>query len=270
MQLRVHGIGGTSPNSVLGAPGDAQLVPRWPTPADRRAMAWYGDDPEVCVYHWANLTSGSRWFVVWPLLLPFTLLNVAGYMAPRGSLGRWLQGVHLTSCLVATVWFAGWFMLGGQVLAQAFSWKPWVGLVVSTVVALAIVVPTFLEPTWRPGGTAPPVAPGPRTGLGHPDFFRRSTAERVLYGVHLLAVIGTVGAIVWRGGRGSGGRYHAVATDVVSDAGLIVAVLLLVLLVAALFDAVGRPGGALWAFRSAGTVVVATALIGGLMVALLR
>lgn len=270
MQLRVHGIGGTSPNSVLGAPADARLVPRWPAPPDRRAMAWYDTDPEVCVYHWANLTSGSRWFVVWPLLLPFTLLNVAGYMVPRGAVGRLLQGVHLTLCLVATVWFAGWFVFGGQVLAQAFSWRPWIGLTVSSVVALAMVVPTFLEPTWRPGSTTPPIAPGSRTGLEHPDFFRRSTAERALYTLHVAAVLVTIGGIVWWGSRGTGGRHHEVATDVVVGAGLLVAVLLVVLLIGAVIDVLGRRGSALWAFRAAGTVVVATGLIGGLMVALLR
>ena len=54
---------------------------------------------DVHVYHWSPLTSGSRSFAVWPLLLPFTLVNVAGWMAP--PLPRtWRTTVHR----VGAVW----------------------------------------------------------------------------------------------------------------------------------------------------------------------
>ncbi|MEZ5203037.1 MAG: hypothetical protein R2701_01220 [Acidimicrobiales bacterium] len=97
---------------MLGVDERSMLVPRWPSNPDAKVAVWSADDPSTVAYHWAPLTSGSRWFVLWPLLLPFTLLNAAGYMVAGGSVvGRVL---HRVLCATATVWFASWLLLGGQ------------------------------------------------------------------------------------------------------------------------------------------------------------
>ncbi len=49
---------------------------------------------DVNIYHWSPVTSGSRSFAVWPLLLPYTLVNVAGWMAPPGGDAKSRRTLH--------------------------------------------------------------------------------------------------------------------------------------------------------------------------------
>jgi hypothetical protein len=132
MELRIHGIGGPSPESVLAGADPAAAPPPgavafsvWRSePSARSSVRAFPQRPNVAVYHWAPLTSGSRFFALWPLLLPFTLLNVAGWMLPRPAptrRSRWpvaaaravvvLLGWVLTAAVVV------WFVWLGQVIA---------------------------------------------------------------------------------------------------------------------------------------------------------
>jgi hypothetical protein len=100
MELRVHGIGGPDPGGVLGCASDNATVVTWRSePEARSVVRACAGRRDVHVYHWSPLTSGSRSFALWPLLLPFTLLNVAGWMAPPGS-RTWRTALHR----VAAVW----------------------------------------------------------------------------------------------------------------------------------------------------------------------
>ncbi len=99
-ELRVHGVGGTPPDAILGdlaseqVSGDAiagfyRTTDHHADAADRDA---YRDvDRHVEVYSWGGLTSQSKIRVLWLALLPFLFGNLAGWMCSaktRGSAWR--------------------------------------------------------------------------------------------------------------------------------------------------------------------------------------
>jgi hypothetical protein len=88
-ELRVHGVGGTPPDAILGdlAPeqvsGDA--IAGFYRSSDHRASgldraAGADVDRHVEVYSWGGLTSQSKIRVLWLALLPFLFANLAGWM----------------------------------------------------------------------------------------------------------------------------------------------------------------------------------------------
>ena len=90
-ELRVHGVSGTPPESMLLHP-HAHLVA-----GNRLAgfyrRAWEAEstaedtgDRRLEAYSWGGLTSGDNRRALWLLLLPFMLLNVAFYMTPSRRL----------------------------------------------------------------------------------------------------------------------------------------------------------------------------------------
>src|SRR5215472_7676502 len=88
-ELRVHGVGGSPPDAILGdlAPeqvsGDA--IAGFYRSSDHRAgdegrPAHPDVDRHVEVYSWGGLTSQSKVRVLWLALLPFLFGNLAGWM----------------------------------------------------------------------------------------------------------------------------------------------------------------------------------------------
>ena len=90
-ELRVHGVGGTTPGALLGDLAPQQVagdsVAGFYRTADVRGR-------HVEAYSWGGLTSRSGFRVLWLLLLPFMLANLAGWMgsprATRSAVHRWL------------------------------------------------------------------------------------------------------------------------------------------------------------------------------------
>ncbi|MDG4829138.1 hypothetical protein O7627_07440 [Solwaraspora sp. WMMD1047] len=81
-ELRLHGVGGTSPEDLLG--DDAPL----PVAGDRIAGFYRTadlPDRHVEAYSWGGLTSRSGTRVLWLLLFPFALANVAGWMCTAAT-----------------------------------------------------------------------------------------------------------------------------------------------------------------------------------------
>ncbi|HZD75055.1 MAG TPA: hypothetical protein VE776_14410, partial [Actinomycetota bacterium] len=91
-ELRIHGVSGTPPESILESPHPRQVA------GDKVAGFWRrwwpggqptGEDADVRgrshreAYSWGGLTSGAASRALWLLLLPFMLLNVAFYATPR-------------------------------------------------------------------------------------------------------------------------------------------------------------------------------------------
>ena len=86
-ELRVHGVAGTAPESVLQHPHTEQVAGNRDAGFFRRwweAQSVSADSPARRreAYSWGGLTSGDNLRALWLLLLPFMLLNVAFYMAP--------------------------------------------------------------------------------------------------------------------------------------------------------------------------------------------
>jgi hypothetical protein len=90
-EIRVHGVGGTAPEALLEQSGTWQVAGDDTAGFFRGAVA----DPtrSVEAYSWGGLTAKSRSRAFWVLLLPFSLINLAGWMVePRplrdGESGR--------------------------------------------------------------------------------------------------------------------------------------------------------------------------------------
>jgi hypothetical protein len=199
-ELRVHGVGGTPPDAVLGdlAPeqvsGDATAG--FYRSSDHRASdgdrnAGLDVDRHVEVYSWGGLTSQSKVRVLWLALLPFLLANLAGWMcsaATRGSPWRFrlhrlaggLGGLALTvnAALIAVMISADvvayqtaraglarhqWWLapLGWHFIAGNPARQVTLGVLVPALLVLALV--WLASRTWHYEAVRPPyrIAVGP-------------------------------------------------------------------------------------------------------------
>ena len=106
-ELRVHGVGGSSPDAILGdiapeqASGD-QIAGFYRSGDHRASPADYATgrdaDRHVECYSWGGLTSRSKVRVLWLALLPFLFGNLAGWMCSvRTRQSRWRFGLHRLS-----------------------------------------------------------------------------------------------------------------------------------------------------------------------------
>jgi hypothetical protein len=188
-ELRVHGVGGSPPDAILGdlAPelvsGDA--IAGFYRSSDHHVDPGEPDvDRHVEVYSWGGLTSRSKVRVLWLALLPFLFANLAGWMcsaSTRASAWRFrlhrlaagLGGLALTvnAALIAV-------MISGDVIAYQAPragvaltqwWLAPLGLYYvkdhpSRQVALGVLVPVLLvlalawlaSRTWRYEHVRPP------------------------------------------------------------------------------------------------------------------
>lgn len=86
VELRVHGVGGPTPDSVLGTVDPKPIAGA----ADERAGFYTRDEPgasgqRVEAFVWGGLNSKTKAQAAWWLLLPFSLINVAGWMIRPGA-----------------------------------------------------------------------------------------------------------------------------------------------------------------------------------------
>jgi hypothetical protein len=218
VELRVPGIGGPSPESVLGCePGYA--VPSWRSEPRARSMVRHAaGNYDVHAYDWRPLTSGSRSFVVWPLLLPFTLANVAGWMGPststlRGRLHRYitvLLGLAMTANCVVWLVVAG-LSIWVKVLKpkDLQPWPFWLAVISATLaMGVLVLAATFMAVgyerfrinTWPARPRKGLWGGGIHADLRDPQFYDNANEHefhwRVHIGVAVLAMAGTIFAVV--------------------------------------------------------------------------
>ena len=177
------------------------------------------NDPSVESYDWGDLTSGTGSKPFWVFLLPFTLINLAGWMhPPDGRAAPWLiqavRGlVHLLSALLTAMYVFTFGIILVDIAgyqwtrrlaepAQEIVWQQKVGVglgllaLVGVVGALVYTAGTSqtqfeqqplssLQDMDRPGGEA--WKPGER--LSWQGFFFHPLAARRRFRAHLLIAI---------------------------------------------------------------------------------
>ncbi|WP_086161625.1 hypothetical protein [Streptomyces marincola] len=142
VELMVHGVGGTSPETMLEdnrttrVTGDAtaNIHRRTDDLADR---PWDRTGPVREAYIWCNLTSGNGARALWLLLLPFTIVNLAHWMrpaapGPRRSHTLYDTLVRLTALSLTVLLVAGtcvvsldllaWQCAGSAACAERVAW----------------------------------------------------------------------------------------------------------------------------------------------------
>ncbi|WP_129312182.1 hypothetical protein [Streptomyces sp. L2] len=160
MELLVHGVGGTTPQKMLGDPRTVRITGDDTAAIFRRAEDVHAEDvhaeavhtgdvhaqirpgghrdgPVREAYVWCNLTSGDSTRALWLLLLPFMVVNLAHWMRPAapgrpravrlyGLLVR-LTALTLTVLLVAAACevaldLVAWQCAGTAACAGRHSW----------------------------------------------------------------------------------------------------------------------------------------------------
>ncbi|WP_432153602.1 hypothetical protein [Streptomyces tricolor] len=145
LELLVHGVGGTTPERMLGDPRTVRVTGDDTAAVFRRAedteAAPGGRDPRGGpvreAYVWCNLTSGDGSRALWLLLLPFMVVNLAHWMRPAaparprtvrlyGLLVR-LAALTLTVLLVAAACevaldLIAWQCAGARACVRRHSW----------------------------------------------------------------------------------------------------------------------------------------------------
>jgi len=123
-ELRVHGVGGAHGARMLGFESPTEVVVAGEGVAGTSVLA-RRQDPSVESYDWGDLTSSSGTRALWIVLLPFTLLNIAGWMhapAHRTSQNRvrWTRRlVHLLSVLLTATYVFSF----GIVVVDLVGWQ---------------------------------------------------------------------------------------------------------------------------------------------------
>jgi hypothetical protein len=148
-ELRIHGVGGSPGASMLGvAPEETVVIQQ----GRRTRVIARALDRRVEGYDWGRLTTDSPLQPLWVLLLPFTLINVAGWAHDDFSAGRlrlratrW--AVHISAGLLTasyTLWGAiiGIDYLGYQTIGPFGETAQVLGVVLGFLLAAAI--PTLL------------------------------------------------------------------------------------------------------------------------------
>ncbi|MFF0021774.1 hypothetical protein ACWERY_06995 [Streptomyces sp. NPDC004082] len=145
LELLVHGVGGATPQDMLGDPRTVRITGDETAAVYRRAddadAERRPDGPHAKpvpeAYVWCNLTSGNGSRALWLLLLPFMVVNLAHWMRPTaqdrtrtvrlyGLLVR-LVGLSLTVLLVAAACevaldLTAWQCAGTRACAEKHSW----------------------------------------------------------------------------------------------------------------------------------------------------
>ncbi|MFE2292376.1 hypothetical protein [Streptomyces sp. NPDC059452] len=109
LELLVHGVGGATPQEMLGDPRTVRVTGDATAAVYRRTEDAHGekhperyrDEPVAEAYCWSGLTSGNGSRALWLLLLPFMVVNLAHWMRPTAN-GR-TRAVRLYGVVVRLV-----------------------------------------------------------------------------------------------------------------------------------------------------------------------
>ena len=131
VELRVHGVSGTPPESLLAHPHVKQVAgdgySRYFRPIGGNGEELKAEDGHTVEgYHWGQFTSGSWRAGLWLILVPFGLVNAAQFMLPpfvdrASKIWHALCGALLRlAALLLTCLFA---FTSGFVLMDLIGWR---------------------------------------------------------------------------------------------------------------------------------------------------
>lgn len=265
-ELRIHGVGATTPETLLDHPhvvqiagdGTAGFYRRWDP--DGRPGDRHGDDRHVEGYCWGGLTSRSAVRALWVLLVPFMLVNLAHWSLPpnrrgteSGAAKRLLRllGMTLTATLALGAAEVGVDLLARQCgstscFNSAPSWAKALQRHPQSLIAVASLLPVFVlglvawlgRRTLHSYEDKKPFGAEREAGqpaLADPGFWDGAEPVGRLQGLHLAA--GLCAAAVVQALPAFDGHQRVAARTVIVVAGVV----LLAASAVALGDGVERP-----------------------------
>ncbi len=218
VELRVHGVSGSPPASVLGDP-HPKLVAGDAASGFWRRSTESDDGITREAYAWGGLTSGSPMRATWVLLAPFALVNAANAMhRTRDRAARAitrLLALSLTITLVGATYIVSTDLLAWQCGSDAacvrrhwytkflaWDWlsEPGRRLAVSLLLPIAVVALLWwlARSTWQkaeeyvPEATVMPLVT--QTPFDHPELWDGRARGRLLRHLHVAAAIATIAA----------------------------------------------------------------------------
>ncbi|VXC04332.1 hypothetical protein [Aeromicrobium sp. 9AM] len=228
VELRVHGVSGTPPESLLAHPHVAQTdgggASRFFSAVDSDGAILPGKDGQALeAYHWGHYTSGTSWQALWLLLVPFGLINAAQFMVPapasrpQRSVNAQAAASALLRLLALLLTLLLVFAVGLTLMdlvawrwapssRQLASWNPSAVLMLATLFTAAVVVGLWLlgriTATSAPnitGGMTPEEARARAekrgTPLADPYFYQGTSDSPILSRLHLAAALLLVAAM---------------------------------------------------------------------------
>ncbi|MFH9421934.1 hypothetical protein [Streptomyces sp. NPDC017529] len=131
LELLVHGVGGTTPERMLGDPrtvlvtgDDTAAVYRRADDADAEQRPEdYRAEPVREAYCWCNLTSGNGARALWLVLLPFMVANLAHWMRPAAPAAH--RGHRVYDVLVRVLALSLTVLLAAAVCEVALDLTAW-------------------------------------------------------------------------------------------------------------------------------------------------
>jgi hypothetical protein len=228
VELRIHGVSGTPPESMLESAHVRQVAGdawgRFFRPVNGVGEELQGVQGRTLEgYHWGKYTSGSAVKGLWLILIPFGMVNAAAFMLPDPGTGRGSRSLHTAALALIrglaiglTCTFA---LTAGLILVDlvGFSWASGVawlsalglrwtvslGLLASGGVLLVLFTmgnqnrAADFDPA--PAGAIADV-PDP-SGMSRPEFFTETQSAPILGRLHLAmgwSVLALVGTMVWK------------------------------------------------------------------------
>lgn len=242
VELRVHGVSGTPPESML----DFDRVKQVAGDEFGRFFRGFredgtelrgGDGHTVEAYHWGKYTSASWSQALWLLLAPFGLVNAAQFMLQpptTGGKAKFCHAVAGAMLRLVALALTGLFVFGAAVVTMdLWAWQsvaPTRGYEDQLIAIVALLAPVaVLVGCYRLGssqlvamdhrdedGKTPPEAPTmagwpPPTGLVRPGFFGGDPDAPALGRLHLGAGLAVVALLGLWPGRDTGGGAVRVA-----------------------------------------------------------
>ncbi len=229
VEIRVHGVSGTPPESLLEIETVTQVDGDDTARFFRRAQPPDGQAATCEAFHWGAMTSGSVSKALWLLMAPFGVINLARYTLPlrndadATSTGRRtrqvadvalrLLGLVLTVLLVSTVAFVSidlfaWQCGGTPLCAEdripavaehlgSWSWRLPLGAAVPAAVVVALSVFSSRTHLHQPPRVTADTTQQEAAGhLGTWQFWAPSPRTALLRRLHLCAAVAVVAMLV--------------------------------------------------------------------------